>query len=203
MKLISGTLAFLVFFTGYSFSQGDASDKALCTDQTVEKIESRGIKLGMKIEDVLNIFASDEEEKEKLKRNQGGGSVRRHLGYESIMLIPQQKDKDPGGRFEGIGGYTFSFLDEKVSGFSVNYPWTRWKDSTQFAEKVAESLGLPTTDKWTGDRSTLRLTCGDYQISVTTPANSNELSVRNTQEQKIIAEREEKYNEETRKRFKP
>ncbi len=202
MKLISGTLAFLTIFAGYSFSQSDASDKALCTNQTVEKIESRGIKVGMKIEDILNIFASDEEEKEKLRQRESRDSYRRHLGFESISLRPQKKDTEPGKRFEDIVAYGFEFLDERVLSFTVYYQWTNWKDSKQFAEKVSESLNLPGVDNWTIERSQAQLNCGDYLIIASYQGNSR-FEVRNMSESKIFAERVEKHNEETRKRFRP
>lgn len=192
--------------TGISiFGQNPTEKSAVCTNETVQKISSRGIKIGANLDDVINLFASTEEEKNRI-RNSVSGPIKTNIGYEIFAASPKPNDK----KFEGIDSYIFYFLDNQLVGFGVQYPKPIWTDVNQFNEKLIEFFNLPNLEYWNrqnGVRNNIK--CGDYVIGVFSAGsgNNSRLDIYNVQTEKILEQRESKLKEETRekdiKAFKP
>ena len=199
MKYLMLTSLFSVAFSIAVSAQPATAAAPVCTNETVAGISSRGIKIGTKLDEILSIFATNEEQKEKMRRNQPSAGSKRHLGYEVFSAEPI--DGGPNGKFEGISGYTFTFLDEKLTGFTVRYTKPKWKDGGQFADTMSGLLSLPKIDPNSG------LICGDYLIRVYAWQDSSSFNVNDQRLDKIIKERVEKQNEDQRnadlKKFKP
>ena len=145
----------------FGFGQNATEKTVICTNDTVEKISSRGIKIGSKLDDILNLFASTEEEKQRI-RNSASGPKRTKVGYEFFSAQPKLNDE----KFVGISNYTFEFLDNRLAGFSVGYAKPKWKDVSQFTEKLAEIFNLPNVENWnTQPSGTKSIQCENYLVS--------------------------------------
>ena len=197
-------IAGLYIFSGLSvWGQNPAQESAVCSEKIVEKVASRGIKVGAKIDEILDVFASTEEEKKQI-RNNGSGSRRTNIGYEFFGASPKPDDK----RFEGIGSYAFSFLDGQLEGFSVYYIKPAWKDVDQFTDTIVAQLDLPDVKYWNKQNNVSNnLQCGNYSIQISLGGTGGSLQINNLQLTRILEQREQKLREETRekdiKAFKP
>lgn len=192
-----------IFSSLWVWGQNPAQESAVCSEKMVEKVTSRGIKAGAKINEILDMFASTEEEKKRI-RNSASGARRSNIGYEFFGASPKPDDK----RFEGIGSYTFNFLDGQLEGFSVYYTKPDWKNVDQFTAAVAAQLDLPDVKYWNKRNDVSNnLQCGNYLIHLTLGGTGGNLSIHNLQTTKILEQREQKLKEETRekdiKAFKP
>lgn len=132
-RLWSASLLVLAIPIGF-FAQPAAPT---CTNETVSGISSRGIAIGAKLEDILNLFAKDDAEKAGVLSR---GSKFGHLGYLSFSIPPRPADTGPDGRFEGITNYHFTFLDKRLTGFSIYYSKPMWASAEQFADLMSERL---------------------------------------------------------------
>ena len=207
LLLISMTVTLAIAASGQnvSFKRG-----ATCTNQNVEEISSRGIKVGMTLESVLSNFNLSNEKineaRNHAKNPQNFGYLRYNLGnYEGQQF---------GERLEGISFYNFYFLDEKLVGFTVKYKEKpKWKNADQMIEALSKFFPLsPAADwdknQWSGsDVYTRHLTCGDYKLIVSAQEDAGTFSVSNQQTDQIVAERKKKAEDEQRekdiKAFKP
>lgn len=194
----------LLAFSSLSIlGQNSNNENTACSDKAVEKISSRGIKIGAKIDDILSIFASTEEEKNQI-RNSSSGPKKTNIGYEFFGASAKPDDK----RFEGISSYVFYFLDGRVVGFSVIYTKPDWKDIDQFTNKIIEFFDLPDIKLWNKQNSNVNyIQCGDYRIGASLAGTYSSLDIYNLQTGKILEQREQKLKEEIRekdiKEFKP
>lgn len=205
MKSFVAGLVLLTLSVTSTFGQN--TKPAVCTNETAEKISSRGINVGANINDVLSLFASTEEEKQRIRN-----SYSRHnkLGYEFFAVSPNQNPKQINELFAGISDYTFNFLDNRLTGFSVSYNKPKWRNTEQFTGKMAEIFELPPIENWIlQPDGTLNIQCGDYQIL--TQANfageRSSFNIHDTRLGKILKQREQKAEDEQRekdlKTFKP
>ncbi|HEX3102276.1 MAG TPA: hypothetical protein VHQ01_10805 [Pyrinomonadaceae bacterium] len=195
-----------VLFAGIIFSQDEGRKGSVCTDESVSQISSRGIKVGSKLDEVLNFFAANSEEKEKIRRNFSGPS-RKYLGYEFFSAQPRPDASATNTQFEGISSYVFTFWDERLSGFGVTYSKPKWEDSRQFAAKMAEFFALPVVEAWSQQNGRLSLNCGNYIIYAEVQGDGSSFTVSDSRLGKLLAERKVKYDKDQReadlKTFKP
>lgn len=148
------------------FGQKPATKSAVCTDETVRKISSRGINIGANDGDVVNRFALTKEEKRKLLNSSSGGDNDR-IGYKFFSISPAQNPQDE--ELAGISDYTFSFLDKRLTGFTIFYNKPIWENTEQFTTKMAETFALPNIKSWNSEPDgTLWLQCGNYKITTQT-----------------------------------
>lgn len=185
-----------------SFKPGE-----ICTNRNVEVISSREIiKIGAKIDDVLNLFASTEEEKRKIRSN-SSGRKRTNIGYEVFVAAPKPND----ARFEGISYYIFNFLDGNLMSFTVSYTKPRWRDAKQFAERMSEIFNLPEAEFWENQVTRAMLQCENYQIRVDVENDietaKSFFGVYDNRIEEILKQRQQKFEDEQRdkdlKTFKP
>ncbi|MCY7346032.1 MAG: hypothetical protein LH614_07390 [Pyrinomonadaceae bacterium] len=161
-----------------AFGQNAVENDSQCTNQTVEKISSRGISLGMSQEETLNLFAengkltvvsyaylqgegqtkfSTSEIDYQLLLNNLQNRSARNFGFSIITLAPKDAMK-----FNGISRYDLGFLDNRLAFFTVYYLKPKWKNHEQFVSKLTETLNLPKPDQIDGNSTFIK--CGDYTV---------------------------------------
>jgi hypothetical protein len=208
MKNIS-SLFFLLMLLVVSVLGQSGGKTSVCTNEMVEKISSRGIKIGSKLDDVINLLASTEEEKQRI-RNVSSANYKKSLGYAFFGVSPNQNPNQINERFGGISDYTFNFLDNGLTGFSVSYNKPKWRDTKQFVAKMAEILGLPDVENWNIDsdgRSEIQ--CGNYLLYAKTDnqIDRSSFGIRDNRIPQILEQRKQKAEDEQRekdlKTFKP
>lgn len=178
-----------------------------CTNRDVEEIASRGIiKIGARIDEVLSLFASTEEEKQRI-RNSASGRKRTNIGFEFFSAPTKPEDE----RFEGISHYIFNFLDNRLVSFEVGYTKPRWKNAKQFAEKMSEIFDLPPAEYWSDGETQTALQCENYRLQIHINNDSenarSHFSVYDNRIVETLKQREQKFEDEQRdkdlKSFKP
>ena len=223
MKILLANL--VLIFAGLTiFGQVTSENSAVCTNETVEKISSRGIKLGMKQEEVLKLFTENgilTAVNYEYLQNEGRSkvsfverdyqSINNSLqtrasavfGFSATVLAPKDKIK-----FDGISHYDLGFLDNRLTFFRVYYTKPQWKDQQQFIRKLSEILNLPIKEDLLNSNS-YKLKCGDYEVGFEIKYNDEAryamLVSANSDE--IIQQRRKKADDEQREKdikiFKP
>ena len=205
------------------FGQNAAEKTSACANQTIEKISSRGISLGMNLENVLEAFSENEslslasfsysdnagntvtaiETELKPTINRLREKAAKNFNFSSTALIPKDKS-----RFEDISRYYVGFLDNRLAFFSVYYLKPEWESLEQFAGKMSETLNLPVEDK-PFNSDVYLIKCGDYTVEFRRnyrDASGYSMSVAKNVDE-ILTERRKKYEDERRekdiKTFKP
>jgi hypothetical protein len=158
-------------------AQPTPSIAAPCKDETIRAISSRGIKLGLGLEETLQAFAESgtlstllggfdvTEGKDKTVINEYPAAQSlvnlRHdasgrFGLSTIDLAPKDLK-----RFDGISRYNLYFVDEQLAAFTVFYTKPKWESLRQFAEVTSGLLNIPVDDKL---RTGQRVQCGRHWI---------------------------------------
>lgn len=185
-----------------SFKRG-----ATCTNRNVEEISSREIiKIGAKIEDVLNLLAFSEEEKQRL-RDSSSDIKKPTVGYVAFTGSPKRNDP----RFEGISHYNLRFLDGNLVSFQVGYTKPSWVNAKQFAEKMSEMFNLPAPEYWSDGQTVTSIQCENYRVQIDVSSSpgavQNSFGVYDNRIEEILKQRARKLEDEQRekdlKAFKP
>jgi hypothetical protein len=211
-----------------SFGQTANATKVICTDANARRISSRGVSLGMKLDDVLTVIGLSKEDKQTASNSIRGRS---YFGRSIYEFYPTQKDI----KFEGIRSYNFIFFDEQLVSLGVTYYQPQWKDVNEFGEAVIKLFDLPKIENWkdleTRQREMnqkrivrvptipplgeLSLECENHYISLvqpqgyggsTQPPELMQLTVFDARHIKEMIERERRASEEkerAKKIFKP
>lgn len=124
-----------------SFGQKTNAANTVCTDQTAQKISSRGITLGMKLSDVLNLLPLSNEDKQAARSSVAKQS---HYGFSAYDFYPTRNDT----KFEGIRSYNFRFFDEQLVSLGITYDQPKWKDVNEFGETIIKTFNLPKIENW-------------------------------------------------------
>ena len=148
MKKITFLLTIIVLSFVSAFGQNATENSLPCTNQTVEKISSRGISLGMSREETLNLFLENrklatvvyaylqnegqtkfliEEVEYQSALNDLQSRANRNFGYSIISLVPKDAE-----RFSGIWSYDLGFLDNRLAFSKVHYLDPKWDSLEQF-----------------------------------------------------------------------
>src|SRR3982751_4291225 len=115
MKYLLTIPAVVTLLALATFAQDNASAETGCTSRMVTSISSRGIKIGAAMDDVLNLFASNDVERQKIRHNFSGPD-NSSIGYEFFSVGTSTGSGKGSDRFEGVSGYIFAFLDRKIGG---------------------------------------------------------------------------------------
>ena len=152
-------LLFLSTMAGVGYGQ------SMCTDTTALRFSSRGIKLGLTVDEVFGMIATSEEDKARIRG--GGKSGDEDLGHEIFGYSPM----GPNEKFRGVSSYNFEFLDGKLVGLTISYMRPKWLNAAQFVDKLRESVDLPKIEEWKNSEpkaisTHLRADCGNYSINL-------------------------------------
>jgi hypothetical protein len=148
----------------------------------------------MTTEEVLALFPGSKEDEEVRSNLSRPAS---QFGQSSFLIRPAKyESKD---RFAGINQITFTFLDGRVSSFSVGYNGPEYSHVDKFVTKVVEGTNLPPVDQWEAyvgmDNSLKILKCTDFEIRVFSggqDGNLNYVLMKDLEAEKKLKERRDK-----------
>jgi hypothetical protein len=190
-------LLLIVFAIGTASIASGQTPGAATSDCKLTKAQApviRGLRLGLTVNQVLALFPGAERD-ERLKQQ-----LRNRFGFQSLSIVPHEYVV--GDRFLGVKSISFAFLDDHLTYYSLNYNGPEWKDTAQFASRVAEVLRLPNVESWKNvDGNNLGLVCNGFQLTVT--PNVINLKDLQTDVNRVVRERAEVPKEEARRNFKP
>jgi hypothetical protein len=157
----------------------------------------RGLRLGMTIDQTLAVFPSAQADSE-VRRQLG----RDYFGSQSASVDPAKYESKE--KFVGVNSINLSFLDGRLTNFSILYKGPEWKSDEQFAASVAEALNLPGVGSWKPIPNGLVLSCEGFRIGVSKAgANSIFMNDLRVDVAKIVNDRAEVPKEQARRAFKP
>jgi hypothetical protein len=157
----------------------------------------RGIRLGMTIDQTLAVFPGAQADSDVRAR-----LARDYFGSQSAYVDPAKYESKE--EFGGVNFINLSFLDGRLTSFSISYKGPEWRSDEQFAARVAESLSLPGVGSWKPIFSGLALACEGFRIGVS-KAGTNSISMNDLRVDvgKIVNDRAEVPKEQARRAFKP
>ena len=125
----------------------------------------RGIKLGLKLDDVLRVFPGAEQN-EWVKQALQQKSSYPNLGVMQFSVYPPgYATKD---QFRGINQFYFTFIDDRLAEYSVVYAappsGPAWPRVDDWVNKIAGSFNLPELESWSTEQGDRTLKCRDFQV---------------------------------------
>ena len=140
-------------------------EKVPCTLTLVGAPSISGLRLGLTVDEVLALFPGSKEDpdvKTYLSRPPS------QLGVSSLLIRPAKYgSKD---QFAGTSQINFTFLDGRISNFSVGYNGPEYSHVDKFVAKFLEGTNLPAVDQWepyVGMDNTLKvLKCSEFEVNV-------------------------------------
>ena len=182
--------------------------KSLCTLSIAKAPAIRGVKVGMKVDEVLALFPGSAEH-EHVKPALANAESFPRFGLFSFFVFPQEfSTRD---RFAGITMIKFTFFDGHVREYEVQYDapptapsWTRVDD---WITKLADTFKLPPAPDWVAEPNLTTqksLKCDGFQMKASTVNLRGQLSVSLLDSPlKTQKERQAAYEEKLRQEFKP
>ena len=179
-----------------------------CTLAAAKAPAIRGVKLGMKIDDILALFPGSAENDE-IKTAIAKADGYPNFGVVNIFVGPSEySTKD---RFAGIADFRFVFFDGRVDQYEVEYESLPggpvWRRVDDWVTKLVEAFGLPAATDWTVDQnisSRKSLKCDGFQLQASNLNFRGNLTVSTLDPPyKKQQERRAAYEEKLRREFKP
>ena len=140
-------------------------DKPTCQLTLAGAPEIKGLRLGMKADEVLALFPGSKDDAEVRASLSRPPS---QFGQSSFVIRPDRYESKE--KFAGINQITFTLLDGRVSNFSVGYNGPEYSHVDKFVTKFIEGTNLPPVDQWEAyvgmDNSLKILKCTDFEIRV-------------------------------------
>jgi hypothetical protein len=201
--LLSATLVVL----SISANAQTSATNSTCQVALNKSPSVRGIKLGMKLDDVLRLFPrAEENEQIRLALQQKTNYP--NLGIIQFWILPSNYSTK---EFVGISSFSFVFLDDRLAQYSVEYSsppdGPAWRRLDDWITKVAESFDLPAVSNWTvepnyGGNRLLR--CNGFQVRASNLNMRGNLQVATFElPYKEQESRREAFEEKLRRDFKP
>ena len=154
------------------YGQQPASQSPQCSVKLAQSPAVRGIRLGMRLDDVLATFPGSREN-EFIKNaisNVGfysGIQTPARFGVVNFGVLPSEYATK--NQFAGIESFYFTFVDERLVNYQVQYPQPPWPKIDEFIEKIAGAFNLPPADKWTTENFARKnLACDGFTIQAYT-----------------------------------
>jgi hypothetical protein len=177
----------VIFFSLCFAAAAHAQQSQVCTLNVEHAPELRGFRLGMTADQVK-------------ARVPGIQINKQEFGASFANLASVDFHSLDAVAYRGINDISFSFLDDRLVRFTVNYQSVPWKTAGQFAAKVSESLKLP--DAWRdGGNFSEVLTCAGFDVIAN--ANTNTITLNKPGYNEIVKERREQRDEKLRQDFRP
>lgn len=179
-----------------------------CTIAAAKAPAIRGVKLGMKINDVLALFPGSAE-KDEIKSAIAKADGYPNFGTASFYVNPgEYSTKD---RFAGISDFSFMLLDGQVIQYEVEYQsppdGPTWRRVDDWVAKLSDSFGLPPVTDWAVDQnipSRKSLKCDGFQLQASNVNLRGSLRVSTFDPPyKRQQERRAAFEEKMRREFKP
>jgi hypothetical protein len=160
----------------------------------------RSIRLGMTVDQGLAQFPDAENDPEVRRQLSTG-----QFGVQETNIVPSQYSSRE--KFVGVQRVRLTFLDTRLSSFSIWYQGPEWKSVDEFIIRISEALGLPSAEAWE-PKSALQngnkvLKCDGFNVSVFASWSSNSITVSEWGLAEIVHKREEEPKERARRAFRP
>ena len=198
----------LMSATGFVYSQQTAVQSTPCSLKLAQSPAVRGIKLGMKVDEVLALFPGSREDnyiKSEIS-NVGfysGIETLPRFGVINFAVTPAQYSTKE--KFDGIESLWFTFLDDRLVVYTVQYSRPPWPKLDEFIDKVAGAFNLPAADKW-GSENAFRknLQCEGFKLQAFSRDGRAGLLLR-TDDDPVVTQRERRaaFEAEARREFRP
>jgi hypothetical protein len=198
----------LITATGFVYSQQTAVPSTQCSLKLAQSPAIRGIKLGMTLDEVLALFPGsryDEYIKNEIA-NVGfysGVETLPRFGVVHFGVTPAQYSTKQ--KFADIESLSFTFLDDRLVVYGVQYSRPPWPKLDEFIDKVAGAFHLPAADKWTSENSLRKnLECDSFRLQAFTRDGRAGLILR-TDDDPVVTQRERRAasEAEARREFRP
>jgi hypothetical protein len=191
-----------------TYGQATSTPPPACTLKIASAPVVRGLKLGMKIDDVLAMFPG-RADKEDL-----APVLAQRTGYPNFGVINTWVSlyNYPGkDQFRGISSVGFIFIDDKLVQYYVQYdslPYAPpWRNVDDFIAKVADAFHLPTAQSWTVYKtlsSEKALQCDGFRVRASNLNQRGSLVVETSEDaDQIKRERLTAFEDKARRDFKP
>lgn len=184
MRKTFGFLFLVVTAVPFAFGQTPSQpDIATCNYSLATAPSVRGIRLGMRLEELFGLFPGLSEEKtvkEKIDQSKlllptnypggdGYGLLRFDIKKETYSSLP---------RFEGVSGFYFTFFDDRLVEFTINYSGTPWDRVEDMVSRVADVLKLPSVSNWSGSNTSTNLSCSGFYVWINVQPGQTNSSLR-------------------------
>jgi hypothetical protein len=198
----------LTMFSTYGQTQNPQPSNSACSLTVSRSPAIRGVKLGMKIEDVLAMFpgsAEDERIKSSIEKVDGFPN----FGIGEIYITPAvYSTRD---RYREILSYRLVALDGRIVMYNVEYSsppdGPTWHRVDDFIARMAEAFDLPPAKDWIVDqnlRDRKTLKCDGFQLEASNSNYRGSLTVSTIDHPyKTKQLRREAFEEKIRREFKP
>ena len=197
----------LITATGLVYSQQTAVQSTQCSLKLAQSPAVRGIKLGMTLDEVLAFFPGSREDKYIKNEISNVGSYSGietlpRFGVVNFGVTPAQYSTKQ--RFAGIESLSFTFLDDRLAVYSVQYSRPPWPKLDEFVDKVAGAFHLPAADKWATENAFRKdLECDGFKLQAFTRDGRAGLILRTGDPLVTQRERRAASEAEARREFRP
>ncbi|MCU1267872.1 MAG: hypothetical protein JWM21_4190 [Acidobacteria bacterium] len=117
------------------------------------------------------------------------------FGVSKTSINPDFDPRIDKTNFTDVRTVSLDFLDGQLTSLWIGYEGTfKWKTAEEFVKGVSHDLALP--DEWTTRGRNQLLTCGDFQLSVSTIAGGPSLRIVDLQAEETIAARRQAKEDE-------
>jgi hypothetical protein len=207
-RIVLAVICALTAVSAYGQTQTTPPGMSPCTLAAAKAPAIRGVKLGMKIDDVLAMFPGSAE-KDEIKSAIAKADGYPNFGIVSIYVRPREySTKD---RFAGIADFRFVFFDGRVDQYEVQYDsppgGPAWRRVDDWVAKLVDAFGLPAATDWTVDQNLSwqkNLKCDGFQLQASILNFRGNLTVSTLdppyqkQQERLAA-----FEEKIRRDFKP
>ena len=202
MKYILSMTVFIAAAAISTFGQAAAPQASQCALKMAQAPAIRGIKLGMRIDEVLAMFPGTRED-ENIRIATSDNQSYPRFGVINFGVAPSAYASKE--RFAGIGSLYFTFVDGGMVKYEVEYARPPWPRLDDFINKIAAAFQLPQADKWIAENPNRRnLICDGFRMQATTHDSRGFLIViRGDDPYKIQRDRRAAAEEEERRDFRP
>lgn len=170
----------------------------------------RGVRLGMKAEEVRALFA-DGTERPEVWGKLAVAANPPNFGVAQIYLQPGFHESPVKEKFAGVESFLLTVFDGRVAEMTVRYSGPqsipkgpRWESVGDFVAKFAEAYRLPDEREW--ERTSARertLRCAGYQMTASIQDGVGQVSIFNRAYAEKVKERADAEEERLRREFKP
>ena len=182
-----------------------AAQKAICTLPATQAPDIGGLKVGMKLADVLALFPGSKEDPEVTPDLNRPADP---FGSSNIVINPDKYSSK--AKFAGVRQIVINLLDGKVSDFNATYNGPEWKHVDEFVTKFAKAANLPSAEDWEPyvgmDNQLKLLKCDGFEVNVFAGGKggtSNYVIVKDLGAERTLEERRAKAVEKAQREAKP
>jgi hypothetical protein len=202
MKYILFLAAVFISTVTPTLGQASPAQPNRCALKLAQSPAIRGIRLGMKLDDVLALFPGSREN-DYVKFTLAANSASSNFGLINIGISPALYPNKE--RFLGIDQFSFVFVDEQMVRLYAEYRQPPWPRLDEFIDKVSGAFQLPPSAQWAVENAARKnLMCDGFRIRVATQDQRASLTIEiNDDPYKIQRERRDAAEEKARREFKP